>query len=198
VRAVVDVLTGAVVQEMEYDEFGVVLSDTNPGFQPFGFAGGLYDADTGLVRFGARDYDAEVGRWAGKDPIRVRPTEANRYVYARNDPASRIDPKGESTIGTACFVGCFAICSVATKNPFKCAAACSAGCLAYSYPDPFSPSDDEVLEEPGDAGGQGSGPVDDDSGFYHYGRHPGVGGAHFGGFGGASSSGSGGDSCEDQ
>jgi len=29
--------------------------DPNPAFQPFGFAGGLYDNDTGLVRFGARD-----------------------------------------------------------------------------------------------------------------------------------------------
>ena len=43
------------------------LNDTNPGFQPFGFAGGLYDPDTGLVRFGARDYDAETGRWTSKE-----------------------------------------------------------------------------------------------------------------------------------
>ena len=34
---------------------GNITSDTNPGFQPFGFAGGLYDTDTGLTRFGARD-----------------------------------------------------------------------------------------------------------------------------------------------
>jgi len=47
-----------------------VLSDTSPKFQPFGFAGGLYDPDTGLVRFGARDYDAAAGRWTAKDPSR--------------------------------------------------------------------------------------------------------------------------------
>ena len=58
----------AVVQRLDYDEFGNVLQDTNPGFQPFGFAGGLYDAQTGLVRFGARDYDAETGRWTAKGP----------------------------------------------------------------------------------------------------------------------------------
>ena len=40
-----------------------VLVDTNPGFQPFGFAGGIYDLHTGLVRFGARDYYPEAGRW---------------------------------------------------------------------------------------------------------------------------------------
>ena len=43
-RVVVNADTGAVAQEIEYDEFGRVTSDTNPGFQPFGFAGGLYDA----------------------------------------------------------------------------------------------------------------------------------------------------------
>ena len=43
--------------------------DTHPGFQPFGYAGGLYDADTGLVRFGAHDYDATIGRWTTKDPL---------------------------------------------------------------------------------------------------------------------------------
>lgn len=35
----------------------------------FGFAGGLYDRVTGLVRFGARDYDPSVGRWTTKDAI---------------------------------------------------------------------------------------------------------------------------------
>jgi len=42
-RLIVDVATGTVVQELRYDAFGNVLLDTNPGFQPFGFAGGLYD-----------------------------------------------------------------------------------------------------------------------------------------------------------
>jgi RHS repeat-associated protein len=72
VRRVVDVATGAVVQELEYDAWGRVLLDTSPGLQPFGFAGGLYDPDTGLVRFGARDYDAETGRWTAKDPSAKR------------------------------------------------------------------------------------------------------------------------------
>ena len=36
---------------------------------PFGFAGGLHDRDTNLVRFGARDYDPSIGRWTAKDPI---------------------------------------------------------------------------------------------------------------------------------
>jgi len=77
IRAVVDVFTGVVAQALEYDPwksltrddpFGKVTSDTNPGFQPFGFAGGLYDADTGLVHFGAREYDAETGSFTRADP----------------------------------------------------------------------------------------------------------------------------------
>ncbi len=68
--------------------------DTNPGFQPFGFAGGLYDASTGLTRFGARDYDAETGRWTSKDPIRFRGGDTNLYGYTLQDPVNLVDPLG--------------------------------------------------------------------------------------------------------
>lgn len=93
-RLVVDSSSGAIVQRMDYDEFGNVILDTNPGFQPFGFAGGIYDRDTGLVRHGARDYDPETGKWAAKDPIRFEAGDANLYGYVRNDPINRIDPSG--------------------------------------------------------------------------------------------------------
>jgi RHS repeat-associated protein len=82
---------------IDYDEFGIVLSDTAPGFQPFGFAGGLYDPDTGLVRFGARDYDAVTGRWTAKDPIRFAGGDTNLYMYARNDPMNARDPRGTTS-----------------------------------------------------------------------------------------------------
>jgi RHS repeat-associated protein len=68
-KFVIDTETGAIAQQIEYDEVGAVLSDSNPGFQPFGFAGGLYDADTKLVRIGARDYDSETARFISKDPL---------------------------------------------------------------------------------------------------------------------------------
>ena len=83
-----------VALEKTYDEFGVVLSDSNPGFQPFGFAGGLYDPDTGLVRFGARDYDAEVGRWTTKDPIGFNAGTSNLYAYVDSDPLNNVDADG--------------------------------------------------------------------------------------------------------
>jgi RHS repeat-associated protein len=79
---------------LDVDEFGRVTSDTNPGFQPFGFAGGLYDPDTGLVRFGVRDYDAFTGRWTARDPILFGGGDTNLYDYVGNDPVNFIDPWG--------------------------------------------------------------------------------------------------------
>ena len=97
-RLVVDVATGVVVQEIAYDEFGNVLSDTNPGFQPFGFAGGVFDKHTGLTRFGARDYDPEAGRWTAKDPIGFAGGDTNLYGYVLNDPVNWVDPNGEAAV----------------------------------------------------------------------------------------------------
>jgi RHS repeat-associated protein len=95
VRLVVNANDGTVAQRMDYDAWGNVLaSSSGIGFQPFGFAGGLYDADTGLVHFGARDYDPSVGRWTAKDPILFGGMQANLYVYVGDDPVSLFDPTG--------------------------------------------------------------------------------------------------------
>jgi len=93
VRLVIDPVTNTILQRLSYDEFGRVVEDTNPGFQPFGYAGGLYDADTGFVHFGARDYDPQVGRWTTKDPILLA-GGFNLYVYVGNDPINATDVSG--------------------------------------------------------------------------------------------------------
>ncbi len=95
-RWVVDLSDGSVVQRMDYEAFGKVILDTNPGFQPFGFAGGLYDVDTQLVRFGARDYDAEVGRWTSKDPIGFGGGDTNLFGYVLGEPVNFNDGDGLS------------------------------------------------------------------------------------------------------
>ena len=99
VRLIVDTAAGDVAQRLDYDEFGQITLDTNPGFQPFGFAGGLYDQHTKLTRFGARDYDAFSGRWTKKDPIRFAGADPNLYGYVFYDPVNAIDPSGLSPVG---------------------------------------------------------------------------------------------------
>ena len=94
VRLVVNATDGSIAQRIDYDEYGIVVVDTNPGFQPFGFAGGLYDQHTKLTRFGARDYDAFTGRWTSKDPIGFAGGDVNLYGYVMNDPVNLIDPDG--------------------------------------------------------------------------------------------------------
>jgi len=93
-RLVVDTATGAVMQRLDYDTFGAVTRDTSPGFQPFGYAGGLWDRDTGLVHFGARDYDPITGRWTTRDPIGLAGGSLNLYTYVNNDPVGFTDPSG--------------------------------------------------------------------------------------------------------
>ncbi|MGC4068868.1 MAG: RHS repeat-associated core domain-containing protein [Polyangiaceae bacterium] len=94
VRLVVNATTGVIAQSLEYDAFGRVTTNSSPDFQPFGFAGGLYDSATGLVRFGARDYAPAMGRWANKDPIGFAGGDTNVYAYVGNNPVNSIDPEG--------------------------------------------------------------------------------------------------------
>ena len=94
-RAVSDT-TGNIIKEVSYDTFGKLLRDSNEAFKvPFGFAGGLQDSDTGLVRFGYRDYDPYTGKWTAKDPIGFSGGDSNLYGYVLGDPVSFIDPTGE-------------------------------------------------------------------------------------------------------
>ncbi len=95
---VVNAETGDITQEIEYDVWGNVLSDSSPNFQPFYFAGGIYDTDTKLTRFGARDYDAETGRWTAKDPIGFAGGLTSLYDYVGGDPVNFVDITGNDTL----------------------------------------------------------------------------------------------------
>ena len=94
-RLIVD-STGNITKRIDYDSFGNIISDTNPTFTiPFGFAVGLHDIDTGLVRFGARDFDPTIGLWTAKDPIDFAGGDVNLYGYVQNNPVNFIDPSGK-------------------------------------------------------------------------------------------------------
>jgi len=93
-RAVMDV-DGNVLKAVTYDSFGNILNDTNPSIKiAFGFAGGLYDSDTKLSRFGYRDYDAHSGKWTSKDPIGLAGGDTNVLAYVGGDPVNFVDPEG--------------------------------------------------------------------------------------------------------
>lgn len=94
VRRVVNTGSGTVEQAIDYDPYGVTIADTQPGFQPFGYTGGLTDPDTGLVQLGARDYDPVAGRWISKDPIGFDGGDSNLYAYVAGDPINNLDPTG--------------------------------------------------------------------------------------------------------
>ncbi len=57
------------------------------------------------MRFGARDYDAEVGRWTAVDPILFAGGDTNLYGYVLNDPVNWSDPTGELAPATVAIVG---------------------------------------------------------------------------------------------
>ncbi len=93
-RLVIDSATGSVAEALDYDAWGRITTDTAPGFIPFGFAGGLVDPDTGLVHFGARDYDPATGRWTSADPIKFAGGDSDLYRYAGGDPVNATDRTG--------------------------------------------------------------------------------------------------------
>ncbi|MBC7429940.1 MAG: hypothetical protein H7336_15105, partial [Bacteriovorax sp.] len=111
-KSVLDVYSGKVIQDFEFDEFGILKDNDEYNDEreakillPFGFAGGLYDEDTKLVRFGARDYDPIIGRWTSKDPIRFNGGDTNLYGYVANDPVNFIDPDGKVAIPFVAIIG---------------------------------------------------------------------------------------------
>ena len=89
---------GTIVKTLVYDAFGrrnpAGAPEVGAAFElPIGFAGGLEDPVTGLVRFGLRDYEPASGRWTARDPI-LQNGGLNVYAYAGSDPVGRRDPSG--------------------------------------------------------------------------------------------------------
>ncbi len=98
--------SGNVVRIIEYNSYGSLLSDSNPGFGlPIGFAGGLSDAITDLVRFGFRDYDSSAGRWAARDGAFYKGRQANLYGYVNNNPINFTDPSGFFSLEGSFYAG---------------------------------------------------------------------------------------------
>jgi RHS repeat-associated protein len=102
-RLVVNTANGSITEQLNYDAFGnrLIVEDldwNDDARIPFSFAGGLYDHHTRLVRFGARDYDPETGRWMSKDPLLFGGGDTNLYGYVLQDPINNIDATGKGPL----------------------------------------------------------------------------------------------------
>ncbi|MFH9426621.1 RHS repeat domain-containing protein, partial [Streptomyces sp. NPDC017529] len=92
-------------ETMRYTRRGSGPFGTERGPQPgkdawpseHGFVGGTKDASTGLTHVGAREYDAENGKFASVDPVLGvnSPQQINAYSYANNNPVGNSDPSGK-------------------------------------------------------------------------------------------------------
>ncbi|MBU1379707.1 RHS repeat-associated core domain-containing protein, partial [Myxococcota bacterium] len=71
------------------------------GFRdPYGFTGKELEVDLGIMYFGARWYNPQLGRWLSPDPLYLVSTaknaerQQNLYEYASNNPWTFVDPNG--------------------------------------------------------------------------------------------------------
>lgn len=117
--------TGTVVDTIDYDAWGAVTAESDLTAAPvIGFAGGLRDPVTGLVRFGIRDYDPGTGRWTARDAAVFDSQQSNLYAYVANSPTNGIDPTGFFGInlgGSICIGFCLEVkLSIGTEGIQAC------------------------------------------------------------------------------
>ncbi|MBI1176387.1 hypothetical protein GC207_02995 [bacterium] len=89
---------GAVAEHYEYSAYGRERANgTAAPDASHRFTGQIFDAEVGLYYYGARYYDADLGRFIQADtiiPDYFDPQSWNRYAYANNNPIKYTDPTG--------------------------------------------------------------------------------------------------------
>jgi RHS repeat-associated protein len=78
---------GNIIKAEDTDCSGIVHDN------PFRFSTKYHDDETGLVYYGYRFHDPELGRWLSRDPIGEY-GGLNLYAFVGNDPVSQSDPLG--------------------------------------------------------------------------------------------------------
>ncbi len=81
---------GDLIASYRYDAFGNIIGSLNP---ELGFASKRYNSSTELSFFGARYYDASLGRFISRDPMKYV-DGPNMYIYVSNNPLLFFDPFG--------------------------------------------------------------------------------------------------------
>ncbi len=110
---------GNVLDAINYDAWGNIISQTNPSAQPlFMFTGIAYDARLGLYfnGNGGREYDPKSGRFIEQDPMQYRAGDSNLYRYVGNDSTNAIDPSGLQDLGEGAYRAGMALSGLADKE----------------------------------------------------------------------------------
>ncbi|GAA6461821.1 RHS repeat-associated core domain-containing protein [Bacteroides xylanisolvens] len=104
IRVVADE-TGKVDEVNDYYPFGGLMSNVCNNVQSYKYNGKELDRKGGLdwYDYGARHYDAMIGRWHTVDPSAAKYYRWGPYVYCKNSPVNRIDLDGKDdyTINSA-------------------------------------------------------------------------------------------------
>ena len=97
-RVVID-QNGTVEETNHYYPFGGVFANST-SVQPYKYNGKELDTKKGLnwYDYGARHYDAALGRFATVDPSSESYYETSPYTYCYNNPIKHIDPNGKDGI----------------------------------------------------------------------------------------------------
>jgi RHS repeat-associated protein len=83
------------INQVQYDAYGKITSQTNVGNQPrFGFAGRDIESVGGMTYNRNRYYSTSSGRFISQDPIGFGGGDANLYRYVKNSPTNATDPSG--------------------------------------------------------------------------------------------------------
>lgn len=88
---------GEVEQVNHYYAFGGLMGESTGGdTQTYKYNGKELDRINGLdwYDYGARNYDAALGRWHVVDPLAEKYYNVSPYAYCGNNPMNRIDPNG--------------------------------------------------------------------------------------------------------
>jgi RHS repeat-associated protein len=127
-----------IIKTIDDDSFGNIINDTNPNLNiPIGFAGGLYDKDTKLTKFGYREYDSYTGRWTSKDPIDFEGGDSNLYGYVMGDPVNGVDPTGEKGLNPTHPGWCVLITTYSSLDKIDKKGVCTTGISELARKDPW-------------------------------------------------------------
>lgn len=87
--------TGSLINRTTYSSFGQIIGQTNLSeTDRFGFTGREHDAESGLLHYRARGYDASSGKFLQRDPLGLVAGDVNFTRYVGNAPTEYRDPLG--------------------------------------------------------------------------------------------------------